>query len=282
MAINSLILSNNEIRNLKTIIKQNGLNNQNITSEYELLRVKDKNINLILYKTGKLVFNDTSETLNMLNSSLKLETGYDYFLGSDETGKGEWYGPLVVVATALKPEEIIKLRLMGVKDSKVIKPTKIIEIARQILETKIPYNSLILNPPTYNKLYIDFKKEGKNLNDLMAWAHSRVIGELLNRIEFNQAKVVIDRFDREKTEKRFKKLEDPRIKFIQKDRGESEIPVAAASILAKYLFKREVQKLDETYKINLKNSSPEEINPEILSDVAKEHFKNVKNYLRSD
>jgi len=282
MATNSLILSNNEIRNLKTIIKENGLNNQNITSEYELLRVKDKNINLILYKTGKLVFNDTSETLNMLNSSLKLETGYDYFLGSDETGKGEWYGPLVVVATALKPEEIIKLRLMGVKDSKVIKPTKIIEIARQILETKIPYNSLILNPPTYNKLYIDFKKEGKNLNDLMAWAHSRVIGELLNRIEFNQAKVVIDRFDREKTEKRFKKLEDPRIKFIQKDRGESEIPVAAASILAKYLFKREVQKLDETYKINLKNSSPEGINPEILSDVAKEHFKNVKNYLRSD
>ena len=280
MVTNSLILSGKEMENLKAIINEISLNKYPITNKYELLRVKDQNINLILYNTGKLVFNETPETLDILNSILERQTGYDYFLGSDETGKGEWYGPLVVVATALKPEEIIKLRLMGVKDSKTIKTAKIIEIARQILETEITYNSIILNPQTFNKLCTEFKMEGKNLNDLMAWAHSRVIGDILKRIEFNQAKIVIDRFDREKTEKRLKKLEDSRINVIQKTKGESEIPVAAASIIAKYLFEMEVDKLNRRYELKLKNSSPEEINPEILQDVAKEHFKNVKNYLK--
>ena len=280
MATNSLILSGKEMENLKAVINEISLNKYPITNKYELLRVKDQNINLILYNTGKLVFNENPETLDILNSILERQTGYDYFLGSDETGKGEWYGPLVVVVTALKPEEIIKLRLMGVKDSKTIKTAKIIEIARQILETEITYNSIILNPQTFNKLCTEFKMEGKNLNDLMAWAHSRVIGDILKRIEFNQAKIVIDRFDREKTEKRLKKLEDSRINVIQKTKGESEIPVAAASIIAKYLFEMEVDKLNRRYELKLKNSSPEEINPEILQDVAKEHFKNVKNYLK--
>lgn len=282
MGTNSLILSSKEIDNLEAAIKEKNLNNQPITNQYESLRIKDQNIHLILYSTGKLVFNDSNETMNLLKSILQVETDYDYFLGSDETGKGEWYGPLVVVATALKPEDIIQLRLMGVKDSKTIKTPKIIDFARQIIETEIPYQALVLNPPTYNQLYTDFKNEGKNLNDLMAWAHSRVIGDLLKRIEFNQAQVVIDRFDFKKTEYRLKKLKNPQIKLIQKIRGESETPVAAASIIAKYLFEKQVEKLNYRYKLNLKNSGPDEVNPEILPDVAKKHFNNVKKFIKDE
>ena len=282
MGTNSLILSNNEIENLKAVIKEKNLNNSPITNKYELLRIKDQDINLILYSSGKLVFNESNKTKNLIKSILQTETNYDYVLGSDETGKGEWYGPLVVVVTALKPEDVIKLRLMGVKDSKTIKTPKIIEVAKQILEAKIPYQSLVLNPSTYNRLYTDFKRESKNLNDVMAWAHSRVIEDLLKKIKFNQAQVVIDKFDFKKTEYRLRKLEDPKIKVIQKIRGETEVPVAAASIIAKYLFEKEVESLNERYKLDLKNIGPDEITPDILPYTAKMHFNNVKKYVKSD
>lgn len=276
MAMNSLILSENEIDRLKEFISRNNIKNVPVTNEYELLRIKDHNVNLILYSTGKLVFNESNETLDILNPILMREEGFDYFLGSDETGKGEWYGPLVVVVTALTPEEIVKLRILGVKDSKTMKTTKIIETARKVMGMEIPYRSILLNPASYNKLYLEFENEGKSLNDLMAWAHSRIIHELLGKLEYNQAQVVIDRFDQKRTENRLGEFDENRVKVIQKTGAETETPVAAASIIAKYLFEREVHGLNEKYELDLKNMSPGEINPEILPYVAKIHFKNVK------
>jgi ribonuclease HIII len=274
--MNSLILSPTEISNLKRLIQQNGLKEAPVTSEHELLRIKHNTINLILYKTGKLVFNENQDAKDFLNSVMQREEGYDYILGSDETGKGEWYGPLVVVATALKPEEIIRLRLAGVKDSKTIKTVKITEIAKKIMEINFSRQYIVLNPQSYNKLYSDLKSEGKSLNDLMAWAHSRVIHQLLDKIEFERAKVVIDQFDPKKTEYRLGKLDYHKINLIQKTGAESETPVAAASIIAKYLFENEINNLNHKYGVDLKNSNPKDIKPEILSQVAKLHFKNVQ------
>ncbi len=274
--MNSLTLSDGEIGRLKECISYKNLKNVPVTNEYEILRVKDQNVNLILYSSGKLVFNESSKTLDILNSILEMEEGYDYFLGSDETGKGEWYGPLVVVVTALTPEEIIKLRILGVKDSKTMKTSRIIETALNIMEMGIPYESIVLGPVSYNKLYREFESEGKSLNDLMAWAHSKIINELLGRLEFNQAQVIIDKFDQKKTDNRLGRYDESRVKVIQKTGAETETPVAAASIIAKSLFEKAVDELNEKYDLDLKNMSPEEIDPEILPYVAKAHFKNVK------
>mgnify|MGYP002407077478 FL=1 len=264
---------------MKEYIESSHLERKPVTNQYEILRVKDRNVNLILYSTGKLVFNESSKTLDVLNSILEREEGFDYFLGSDETGKGEWYGPLVVVVTALTPEEIIKLRILGVKDSKTMKTPKITETALNIREIGIPYESIVLEPTSYNRLYREFKSEGKSLNDLMAWAHSKIIQKLLGRLEFNQAQVIIDKFDQKKTEKRLGNYDESRVKVIQKTGAETETPVAAASIIAKSLFEKAVHELNEKYDLDLKNSGPEEINPEILPYVAKAHFKNVKSLL---
>lgn len=279
MEITSLIIEDDEVEKLKRLIHDQDLKTAPITSEYELLRVKDGEINFILYKSGKLVYNGSDASKKILRSALQKEEFYDYVLGSDETGKGEWYGPLVVVATALKPEEILQLRLMGVKDSKTIKTPQIIKLAQKIVKMDFIYHSILLNPHTYNRLYSDFHREGKSLNDLMAWAHSRVVQELLAKIEFKQAKLVIDRFDFKKTEKRLESIDQRRLKIIQKTGGESETPVAAASIIAKYLYELEIDKLDDKYGIDLRNSKPEEIKPEILPEVAKIHFKNVNKFL---
>jgi len=275
----SIGLSNSEIENLNRIIKEKNLKTDPITNKYEKIRVNDENIHIVLYNTGKLVINDSKVSQNILNSILKEETGFEYFVGSDETGKGEWYGPLVVVAVALMPEEITELRILGVKDSKTIKTSKILEIAQKILNSNISYQSLVLTPSTYNKLYKNFKKERKNLNDLLAWAHSRVIRDLLERIENKKVKVVIDEFDRKKTDSRLL-IDDPGVTVIQMKKGESETPVAAASIIAKYFFEREVKRLNRKYGLNLKKSIPQELDDEILMNVAKEHFTNVKTSLK--
>ena len=112
MANTSLMLNNHEINELENLINSNKLKKIPVTNNYESLRVKDGKINFILYKTGKLVYTVNDTARKLLNTILEREGDYDYILGSDETGKGEWYGPLVVVTTALTPEEIIEVKII--------------------------------------------------------------------------------------------------------------------------------------------------------------------------
>ena len=70
------------------------------------------------------------------------------------------------------------------------------------------------------------------------------------------------------------------IDIIQKSKGETEIPVAAASVLAKALFEERVNKLNERFNVSLRVSNPSEIDPDILPFVAKIHFKNVEKFLK--
>ncbi len=275
----SIKIDINELKKLNEVILENNLHKVPVKSEHEMLRIKDKNISLIVYKSGKIVYNDNEDSKGIIDSILKKDTKYDYLLGSDETGKGEWFGPLVVVATALKPDEVVELRKMGVQDSKLFKKNNVIKLAKEIIKLDFTRYSRPLVPETYNRLYNDLSGEGKNLNDLMAWAHSLVVKEILRKIEFNKAKLVIDKFDFQKTEYRLQNVDKSNLEIIQKTGGESEIPVATASIIAKYLFELEVDKMNEEYDIDLRKSKPEDIDPKLLPLVAKLHFKNVNKLL---
>jgi ribonuclease HIII len=275
----SIQLDDEEIKKMKSLIEEKGLKKSKITNQYELLRVKDKNFNFVLYKSGKLVHNGNETSINFLNEILQIEDNYDYILGSDETGKGEWFGPLVVVATALKPDEIHELRKLGVRDSKNIKKPQLLKLAKNIIKLDFIRQSIIIPPKTYNIRYSELNKENKSLNDLMAWAHVKVIQKILGQIEFSNAKVIIDKFDYKKTEHQLEKINKTNLEVIQKSGAESETSVAASSIIAKYLFEKEVDKLDKEYGLNLRKSKPEDIDSVILSNVAKIHFKNVQKYM---
>lgn len=280
MTTTSIQLNENEIEKLKKLASTRKLKKTKISSEYELLRIRDGDISLILYTSGKVVHNGSENSIQLLNSIFNKEKDFDFILGSDETGKGEWYGPLVVVATALTPEDILELKMLGIKDSKKIKKTQILKFAESLKKKDFERYSIILNPETYNEFYSKLQKEGKNLNDMMAWSHSVVINELIKKLDFKKAKVVIDKFDFEKTDYRLeRKVDKTNLEIIQKIRGESEIPVAAASILAKYLFESEVDKLNQKYNIDLRESTPEDFSSDILPNVSKIHFKNVKKFL---
>lgn len=275
MSTFSLTISEKELEKLKGYILKTKLKRVPTTNEYELLRIKDGNVMIVVYKSGKLVHNGSEGSERVLHEILKREEKYDFIIGSDETGKGEWFGPLVVTATALTPDEIIDLRRLGVRDSKTIKKEELMKLAKQLFKMNFARFTVTLVPERYNQMYSEFRNEEKSLNDLLAWAHSAVIKAMLKYIQGKNVKVVIDKFDFEKTEYRLESVDRTNVEIIQKSKGESEIPVAAASIIAKYTFETEVDKLNEKFKIDLRKLQPKDIDDTILPYVAKLHFKNV-------
>ncbi|RLI92671.1 MAG: hypothetical protein DRO89_01695 [Candidatus Altiarchaeales archaeon] len=272
----SITLQDEEIERVKEYIERYGLPRIPVKSRHELLRVKDKGIGMILYKSGRLVYNDSSEMRRIIDEVLKIEKEYTYMLGTDEAGKGEWYGPLVVECVALKPREINELRKLGVKDSKKLGKRRLLDLGDRLVRLKFIRKPLILMPETYNRSYRKFRLEGKSLNDLMAWAHARAIKDLIGKLKYERLKVIIDKFDLKKMEFRLRDLDKTGVEIVQKIRGESEIPVATASILAKYIFEKQVDELDKKFGIDLRKSRPDEIPREILPYVSKIHFKNVR------
>lgn len=267
---------------MKDYVNKEKLRKIKVKSRYEILRVddKDKDVMIIAYTTGMIVHNDTDASRKVIQNIMEVEKGYDCLLGTDEAGKGEWYGPLVVECVALTPGDIRRFRELGVRDSKKINKKSLLEIGKELTELKFIRKPLILMPETYNRKYEEFKNEGKTLNDMMAWAHSRAIKDLLSELEFERAKVIIDKFDVKRTEFRLGDLRMNGLEIVQKTGAESEVPVATASIIAKFVFEKNIDELNEKFDIDLRSAQPEEIPPDILPFVAKLHFKNVKKAMK--
>ena len=274
----SISLSQKEIGNLIREVARRTLNRIPVTNQYEFIRVKDGDIFFILHNTGKIVFQESKGFDSFLDDILVRED--HSIIGTDEVGKGEWYGPLVVAGIALNPDETIKLRKMGVGDSKGLSSFRIYEIGKFLEKSDIEKATRILLPEEYNKMYEEFEKEKKNLNDILAWAHTEIIQDLLTKAPSEKITVVIDKFDSSASSERFKKLDEFDVDIIQKTGGESETAVAAASVLAKLIFEKHLKKLNQKFGLDLRNADPGDIPEDILPMVAKLHFRNVKKVLK--
>lgn len=272
--LSSIKLSESEVLKLKERIRLLGLKEAEKESRYEELRVNDDGTLLILYKSGKLVHNNSQLAEDIVSEVISGRTVYDLFLGADEAGKGEWYGPLVVACFAVSKEKIPLLRECGVRDSKKLKKKKINELAEYLME-HFSYSKLILAPKTYNRLYSEMTTEKKKLNDLLAWAHSRNIRNFIPKLNYRTARLTIDCFDSIKMEQRLPGLSDKKIKLIQKTNAESEPEVAAASIIAKYFFEGWVNNAKDLFGLDLREIKPSCVDPKLLPEVAKLHFRNV-------
>jgi ribonuclease HIII len=270
----SIKLGKEEIARLRERLTSHCLKLVSVKSTYELLRVDDGVTLMILYSSGKLVHNESAAAEQIVCEVVGMDHSFDMLLGSDEAGKGEWYGPLVAVCAAAKPDEMAALRKMGVRDSKTI-PKKRLLLLGEKLHAAVRFRAVVLLPETYNRMYDDFRSEGKTLNDLLAWAHAAAIKDLLSALEYKKAKLVIDRFDYRKTEERLADLSRNNLEIEQKPHAESEMQVAAASIIAKFIFEKQVTELDAQFGLSLRKMKPNEVESTLLPKVAKLHFKNV-------
>ena len=100
------------------------------------------------------------------------------WVGVDESGKGDYFGPLVSAAAYVSPDAAPTLRELGVADSKRLSDKRVMALAPQI-RAHVESSLTVVAPPRYNDLYASFRRQGKRLNDMLAWAHARSIEDLL-------------------------------------------------------------------------------------------------------
>ncbi len=202
------------------------------------------------------------------------------YIGTDETGKGDFFGPLVVAAVYVDRTSQKVFRKLGVRDSKSLRDNQIIKIASEII-TRFPedFEIAFIPPKKYNELYESFG----NLNKLLDWAHSKAIENLLKRKKCNI--VITDKFS--KTDLGISGLiENSHIEFHTITKAEKYTGVAAASILARAQmvdwFSHQASKgivLPKGSSNNIEETANmiiEKYGKEKLRELAKLHFKTTK------
>lgn len=273
--------------------------------QYTLFSAAKKGVSCTLYASGKLVVQGKAmgefiefylEPLlqtfsysypqlqeNVLKEKPKSKPSSDIFdecsphIGIDESGKGDYFGPLCVAGVYADAEGIKKLKSLGVKDSKTFNDAAILKLAKAIRATCI-HHIVKINPQKYNELYEQFK----NLNSLLAWGHATVIEQLVARTECQN--IVVDQFANEKVVLTALKRKSLKLNVMQRHRAEEDLVVAAASILARETFLLGLASLGEHYLIKLpKGASAATITAgrqyvakygrESLGMVGKLHFK---------
>ena len=158
--------------------------------------------------------------------------------GSDESGKGDYFGPLVVACCYVDEKLAAALREAGVKDCKQMSDKAVLTVGAKIRQMLGPqrYAVVKIGPPAYNRLYAKIK----NVNRLLAWAHGTCIESLLEK-QPACPKVVVDQFaPTEMVIKRALKERGRKIIVDQHHKAESDIAVAAASVVARELFLRDL------------------------------------------
>ncbi len=203
---------------------------------------------------------------------------YQTIIGVDESGKGDYFGPLVVSGVLVNKKDVKRLAEIGAKDSKTITDNQI-KLRANIIKNEFTFNTVIINPSKYNELYDKFK----NLNKLLSWAHARVIENILNIKKADLA--ISDKFGDLSRIKNALMEEAKKIDFLFETKAEKYIPVATASILARCEFLNQMDKLSSIAGFKLKRGGGSNtiidgkklIDKKFdLKDFAKLHFKNTK------
>lgn len=262
---------------------------------YTLFQGIKPGISCTLYTSGKLVIQGKNAPAFIqfyIEPELLGTFGYGYeeFLhdktpriGVDESGKGDFFGPLCIAGVYAGEKEFGELLKIGVKDSKKLSDDTILKMAGQI-EAKVPHHILRIFPEKYNVLYYQFA----NLNSMLAWGHATVIDVLSKKTGCKTA--LIDQFSHLPLVENALKKKAPDITFTQKTKAESDPVVAAASILARGAFLSGLNKLSCLIGIKL----PKGVSPAVIAagkrlllergissfdQVAKKHFKTLDEIL---
>jgi len=219
---------------------------------------------------------------SMMPDNKGFELGFP-IIGTDESGKGDYFGPLVSAGVYVDESAAKDLIAHGVRDSKTISDSNILEMARRIIEISHGRFSIIeISPERYNDLYDQFIKEKKNLNTLLAWGHAKALEEILSKVDCKVA--IADQFADEKFILSKLQEKGKKLKLIQMHKAEQNIAVAAASVLARARFLEKLHRLSDEYKTDISKGASRKVidnakkfvemyGKDALRKVAKLHFK---------
>ncbi len=265
--------------------------------QYTLFSAAKKHLNCILYESGKLVVQgkDTAEFVQFYlepNVLGKFTFGYEELeidqtarIGIDEAGKGDFFGPLCIAGVFASGEDILKLKKMGVKDSKGMSD-KTIKIIGNKIKKEFSYHVIKINPLKYNELYDKFR----NLNHLLAWGHATAIEELIKKTGCKN--VIIDQFAAEHVVASALKKKGVTVNLTQRHRAEEDLVVAAASIIARLAFLDGLDQVGQPYSFKLPKGASDIVikagvkfvsinGSDALKTIAKLHFKTLDAILKN-
>lgn len=293
-----LQISKDQVPEIKKVLAEKELHFSALP--YAYFTAKGEGVACTLYLSGKMViqgrlaqtfvhqhFRHLSPPLleNASNQKHSLSFSKEPHIGSDESGKGDFFGPLCISAVYASENDLNLLQNMQIiRDSKALSK-KDICTAAQFIQEHFLVETLVLSPPEYNRLYEKFQ----NLNHLLAYGHACVIQRLFQKTDCRN--VLVDQFSQENlVEKFLKKQGAKQIQVTQRVRAETDLVVAAASILARDAFVQNMQKLSDQFGIHLPKgggastiSTGKEIvkrwGSEVLQQMSKTHFKNMENII---
>ena len=271
---------------------------------YVVFQAKDEDTVITMYESGKVMFQGTSADVDaamwgtfLSNTKEEQEKEKERDLkyhncssvGSDEVGTGDYFGPIVVTATYVSKDNVKYLEDLGIRDSKKVTDDFILKVTPEIIK-RIPYRSIILTNKEYNEKY----SNNLNMNKIKAIMHNKVLYQIMTELKPEVDYIIVDEFAREK--RYYEYINDvPNIQrgitFIQKAEDKN-LAVGAASIISRYIFLKEFDKLcDEVglplpkgAGVNVDKIGEELVNKfgeEKLKDVAKYNFKNTQRILKT-
>ncbi len=271
---------------------------------YVVFQAEEEDTVITMYESGKVMFQGKSADVDAAMWGVALENTKEkqeeakkadekYYntnaVGSDEVGTGDYFGPIVVTATYVKKEDIPYLESLGVGDSKKIDDSKILKIAPEIAK-RVKYRSIILSNKEYNEKYT---KE-INMNKIKAIMHNKVLYQLMQEERPSVDYIIVDEFAREA--RYYEYLRDVRdvqrgITFITKAEDKN-LAVASGSIISRYIFLKEFDKLCDSIHIPLPKGAGKDVDTigeevvekygkDKLKEIAKFNFKNTDRILHT-
>lgn len=280
-------------KKLRTDLIEQGFEISN--PEYTIFQAKKIGISCTLYSSGKITVQgkDKDEFIAFyLEPEILKNVSYSYpestldtraHIGVDESGKGDVFGPLCICSFYADTNGIQALIKMGIKDSKKLQDTTILALAEK-LEKNFSYHIIQIFPKKYNQLYESFN----NLNHLLAWGHATAIENLVEKTGCKE--IIIDQFANEAVVINALRKKSLEVNLTQRHRGEEDVVVAAASILARAAFLRGLERLTKQFQIRLPKGASSIVikvgrelvrthGKGVLEEVSKLHFKTIQEIL---
>ncbi len=289
-----------QVKILRAALERQGFDFE--TKPYAIFSARKGKLNVTVYEKGPKVLIQGKETEEFIRFTLEPEVigearlGYEEVLepdkfephfGIDESGKGDFFGPLVIAGAYTDGSIARRLIDAGIMDSKrIASAARIRQLAAVIRATPGCTTAVVsIGPERYNSMHASFK----NLNRLLAWGHARAI-ETLAAARPDCPRTLSDQFARPEILQRALKEKGLTLQLEQRTKGESDTAVAAASILARERFIDWMDKTSAACGIKLPLGASDAViqaarelvardGPEVLGKVAKLHFKTTGSVL---
>lgn len=285
-----------QMERLRTICEKKGWESYEVA--YALFAFKGPKVNVVGYKSGKVVIQGkaTEEFIvDVLEPEVTLEAKFGYdevhhpewfepHAGLDESGKGDFFGPLISTCVIADREAIDAWRDEGIRDSKKITDARILKLAKMVKETRgAVVKTVFCGMPRYNEL---MSRPRANLNLLLAWQHAQALQNALKEKWVPWG--MLDQFSKEPLVQRY--FKNDKFELRMETKAEVDPVVAAASVVARAEYVLQMKKLSDRFgEPLLKGASAkvreqavrivEKFGAPALREVAKLHFRTAHDVL---